>query len=392
VGAKRIAIVYGSVAGTGGLGLNAATVISGLARTGREIHAFGPGYDNVWPLIPLPENVTWHRSPPSLPRWRSRFTALRWRTGELQLENDLMLGRWAALQVARLKPDLCYTFTQVGFETLRWCKSAGIPSILENPNGHIRNYRTVYERESSKWGCGLYHGHPAIPMVERVEREYELATRIRVSSVWSLRSMADHGVDDAKISVLDQPLDLTRFCRKEDSEPAVGPLRVCFVGSLDLRKGFVYLLRAIRLIGPQHAALNIIGATGDRCSKALLARESSGLQMSCAPGDPVPAYKKAELAVVPSLEDGQPFVTAEAMASALPVVVSSACGSAGWVTAGSTGWIIEPASAESIASALESALSNRDKLRSMGLEARRITELRAGPSATETFSNWVLAL
>jgi glycosyltransferase involved in cell wall biosynthesis len=95
--------------------------------------------------------------------------------------------------------------------------------------------------------------------------------------------------------------------------------------------------------------------------------------------------------VIPSLEDGQPFVTGEAMASALPVVVSRACGSAEWVTEGSTGWIVEPASAESIALALDWALSNRGKLRSMGLEGRRVTELRAGPNATEAFSDWVLS-
>src|SRR5271156_4340793 len=68
---------------------------------------------------------------------------------------------------------------------------------------------------------------------------------------------------------------------------------------------------------------NIVGATGDHCSKSLFARESLALQIACAPGDPVPAYQEAELVVVPTLEDGIPFVTGEAMASALPVVVSS---------------------------------------------------------------------
>jgi glycosyltransferase involved in cell wall biosynthesis len=388
---KRIAIIYGSVAGVGGLGMLAATAISGLARSGCDIHAFGPGFEKVWPLAPSPKNVTWHRSPPGVSAWRSRFTGLRWNTGTLQLKNDLMLGQWAALQVARLKPDLCYTFTQVGFETLQWCKSAGVPSIVDNPNGHIANFRKVYETESRKWGCGNFRGHPAIPMVKRVEEEYVLATRIRVSSAWQRSSMAEHGVDDAKISVIQQPLNLNRFRPRDTSEPSVGPLRVCFVGSLDLRKGFVYLLRAIRLIGAQHVALNIVGATGDHCSKSLFARESLALQIACAPGDPVPAYQKAELAVVPTLEDGIPFVTGEAMASALPVVVSNACGSAEWVRQGSSGWIVEPASTESIASALDSALSNRDKLASMGREGRRATELRAGPHVEETFSNWVLA-
>jgi glycosyltransferase involved in cell wall biosynthesis len=387
---KRVAVVFGAKAGIGGLGQHTASAIRGIATTGCEVHAIGPGYENLWPLSPLPANITWHTSPRGIPRWRSRYTHLRWHTGLLQLNNDRIKGRWAARQLASIRPDLCYVFTQVGLEVLRWCKAAGVPSILENPNGHIRNYRNVYDTESVKWGGGTYHGHPTLAMVDRIEEEYRLADKIRVSSRWAHDSMRDNGVDSDKISVLDQPIDLNRFCLPPTRIPGEGPLHVCFVGSLDLRKGFVYLLRAVRLIGTNRVALEFVGATGDRASKALLTRESVGLQMTSKPGDPVPAYHKAELAVVPSLEDGLPFVTGEAMASGLPVVISRSCGSAAWIVPEATGWTVEPASAEEIASALELAMRNRDRLPSMGLEARRTMERLAEKHAMQTFADWVM--
>ena len=386
---RRIAVVYGSTAGVGGLGLQAGNAISGLALTGDEIHAFGPGFRKVWPLDPMPQNVTWHIAPSGVSPWRSRFTPLRWNAGAVQWQNDRMLGRWAAREIARLEPDLCYTFTQVGRETLQWCEAAGVPSILENPNGHIRNFRRVYATEAAKWSCGSYRGHPAISMIERVEQEYGLAGRIRLSSEWSRSSMLEYGVSGANLTVLDQPMDLVRFVAPEAGRPSAGAMRVCFVGSLDLRKGFVYLLQAIRLIGARHIALDIVGATGDRCSKALLDRESRELEMNCAPGDPAAVYQRAELAVIPSLEDGLPFVAGEAMASGLPIIISSSCGSADWVETESTGWVVPSASAESLASALDIALGKRAKLAAMGRAARQAIERRGGPQRAETFASWV---
>ena len=368
--------------------MQAGNAISGLALSGDDIHAFGPGFRKVWPLDPLPENVTWHAAPPGVPPWRSRFTPLRWNAGALQGQNDRKLGRWAAREIARLKPDLCYTFTQVGRETLQWCEGAGVPSILENPNGHIRNFRRVYDSESSKWSCGAFHGHPGVPMIERIEQEYALADRIRLSSEWSRNSMLEYGVSGANLTVLDQPMNLVRFLAPEAVRPGAGALRVCFVGSLDLRKGFVYLLQAIRLIGARHIALDIVGATGDRCSKALLDRESRDLEMNCAPGDPATAYQRAELAVISSLEDGLPFVAGEAMASGLPVIITSSCGSADWVETDTTGWVVQTASAESIASALDIALGKRAKLPAMGRAARQAIERRGAPQVAETFASW----
>ena len=53
-----------------------------------------------------------------------------------------------------------------------------------------------------------------------------------------------------------------------------------------MRKGFVYLLRAIRRVSPDRVRLEIIGGTGDRGSRWLFARERAGLDVVLAAGDP----------------------------------------------------------------------------------------------------------
>lgn len=385
----QVVCVYGAQAGVGGLGIQSANALASIAAGRAQVHAFGPGRIAAWPLPENDSNIRWRESPQFISRWSTRYTHLRWSHGDLQFKQDSRLGRWAAAGVAHVQPALCYVFTQVGLETLRWAKRSGVTTVLESPNGHICNFKEVYEQESLRW-CGTkFKGHPNSKMVERVEEEYQLADRIRVSSEWSKLSIAAGGVPPEKIYTLPQPVNLTRFYPREERKKQDGPLRLCFVGSLDLRKGFVYLLRAIKKVGAHRISLEIAGATGDRQSRALMERESEGVMFECAPGDPVPVYHRAELFVLPTLEDGSPFAAAEAKACGLPVIVTSSCGAAEGVRQGETGWVIPAADEQALAQALEEALDRRKDLCEMGNLARADVERDAGPACFTAVQNWL---
>ena len=388
-GVKRIALVYGAPAGIGGLGVQVASAIQALCAEPVELHAFGPGRADVWPLPGAVPNVKWHLAPPGVASWKTRYTSLRSRHGQLVFENDRAIGCWAAAQIDRLKPDGCYAFTQVGLETLNWARHAGVPSVIESPNGHIRNFRRVNDDESRRLCDAPFRGHPTAAMVDRVEQEYQLTSRMRVSSQWSKRSMLSNGVADKEIAVFEQPVNLLRYSPSHNPEVLTGPLRVCFVGSLNLRKGFVYLLRAVKMIGDRRLNLEIVGATGDRCCRKLFEQESEDIEIRCAPGDPIHAYHRAEVFVLPTLEDGSPFAAAEAMACGLPAIVTDCCGSAEWVRPGESGWIVPGGDAEALAAALEDAMNRRAGLRAMGRLAREDTEHRAGLHCLLPFRQWM---
>jgi glycosyltransferase involved in cell wall biosynthesis len=230
-------------------------------------------------------------------------------------------------------------------------------------------------------------------MVERVEREYELADRIRVSSEWAKRSMVARGVAADKVFVCPQPVDLDRFRPAVGRPPApTGHLRVVFVGSLDVRKGFVYLLRAVRAVGADRVQVELVGGTGDRATRRLLDRERAGLAVEISPGDPLPAYHRAELFVLPSLEDGFGFVVAEALACGLPVVVTDQCGAAEWIGSGEAGWIVPAGSVPALSGVFERALADRAGLAERGQAARRVVEARDPNSAFRLLADWVFAV
>ncbi|MFL6253458.1 MAG: glycosyltransferase family 4 protein [Pyrinomonadaceae bacterium] len=374
-------------AGCGGLGLQAATALTALAVGGPRVHAFGPGRVSRWPLPGAEPEVIWHKSPRFNPEWAYSYTWSRWYQGHYQLECDRRLGAWAGAGVERLRPQRCYVFTQVGLETLRWARAHGVQTVLDNPNGHIRHYREVFQEESRRW-CGTAHiGHPTEAAVERVEEEYELADSIRVSSEWAKRSMISRGVPAEKIQVIAQPLNLSRFTAGRELKPADGPLRVCYVGNLNLAKGFHYLLRALRACGAG-ATLEIVGATGSRPSRLLFEKESRGLSVKAAPGDPLPAYRRAEVFVFPSLHDGFGFAPAEAMACGLPVVITRESGAADWVQDGRAGWVIPPREVDALAEVLKEAARRRTELPRIGARARAEVERRGGPAQLEELHKW----
>lgn len=386
---SRVAIVYGVPAGGGGLGLQAASAITALAAGESTVHAFGPGRVDVWPLPGGVPEVVWHESPPALPAWMLRYTFWRWYQGHYQLQCDSRLGSWARREIERLQPERCYVFTQVGLEVLKWTRSRNVPSVLDNPNGHIRHYREVFIREAGRWFGAKHLGHPTEAMVERVEEEYELADRIRVSSRWAKDSMVSYGVPADKIQVVAQPLDLLRFQPNGERSVADGPLRVCYTGNLNLAKGFPYLMRAMKMLGDDQVRLEIVGATGNRPTKILFEKERQGLKLDSAPGDPVPAYRRAEVFVLPSLHDGFGFVVAEAMACGLPVIVTKDCGAAGWVRHGETGWIVPSGRVDALANALSDALHRRAELKEMGRLARIEVEQRADAACLTHLREWV---
>lgn len=373
--------------------MQAATALRSLTLLG-EVSAIGPG-PQAWPFADQPSNVQWVTTTPLDDRARLLKGRARYRS-------DREFGQRASEHVRALSPTCCYGFTQISLESAAYCRDNGVPFILDNPNGHIRNLRSVCQREFWRWCSTPFAGSPTEAMVRRVEEEYSLATRIRVSSNFSKDTMVQAGVPAEKIEVLPQFLNLGRF-RRSSEQPfptPTGPLRVCFVGSLDLRKGFLYLLRAIRKIGSHNVTLRLVGNTGDPWCKRLLAREAKGLDVKIMPGDPVPSCHWAEVCVTPSLEDGFGFVVAEAMASSVPVIVSDQCGAAEWVQHGTTGWVVPSRSEppvdwhvqvrqeDLLAQYLQLALDNRPRLAEMGQAALQAVSHRANEQNASLLANW----
>jgi glycosyltransferase involved in cell wall biosynthesis len=140
-----------------------------------------------------------------------------------------------------------------------------------------------------------------------------------------------------------------------------GDLRLLFVGRLSAEKGLPFLLRAVAQLRASGvpASLELIGEGEQRGS---LEREAEGLGI----GEVVrfsgwlthgaalwERFDRADVFVLPSLEDMAPRVLLEAMARRIPVVATAVGHIPHLVRDGETGLLIEPGTAQAIAAAAQ---------------------------------------
>lgn len=359
-----------------GMGHHAAQVLAACAAAQTPLLLLGPRPTNGASGVEL------RTPPPLVAGWRRRYTWLRYLHGRDQFLSDRRFGRWLASQVQQ-ELSGCYLFTQIACEALLELNRWNVPSLLDSPNGHIRHFREAVQQEAARWLSGRYPGHPTVAMINRVEEEYRLAPHIRVASHWAAQTLTDRGIARDRVSAVSHSVDLERF--KPDETPTVASetLRIVFVGGLTLGKGFAYLLTAIRALRTRHIALEIVGGTGDPWCRRLFDGLRSNMNVTLAPGDPVAAYRRADLLVLPTLHDGFGYVIAEAMASGVPVITTSCCGAAEWIEPEVSGWVVPAGNQDALTAAIDTAAANRSGLRDMGRHGRRIAEERTREAGVE---------
>lgn len=205
--------------------------------------------------------------------------------------------------------------------------------------------------------------------------EAELADRIIVNSEWSRSALVEEGISAGKIVVV--PLSYEPAPRSESFErrypasfDADRPLRVLFLGQLNLRKGAHVVLDVCRasrrlrlpiefyLVGPQQ-----IERPTD------LTDDGSVHWVGPVPRNEVERhYKNADVFLFPTFSDGFGLTQLEAQSWALPVVSSRACGEV--VTDGVNGRLLGTPSSEAVIDILSNFLKNPALLAEMSTLSR----------------------
>ena len=188
-----------------------------------------------------------------VPTWRRGYTWWRYMAGRYQYAVDTRLARWLAAELVKNPFERGYSSRRLRAKASLWRGAGAHARSRQSDRTHPQFPRSPLPRIRAL--DRLAHlGHPSQAMVERVEKEYHLANRIRVASVWAKRDLVARGVDERKVFVATPAIDLKTFTPPLERIAATGPLRVVFVGSFFLGKGFQYLLRAAARIGAGRCA------------------------------------------------------------------------------------------------------------------------------------------
>jgi glycosyltransferase involved in cell wall biosynthesis len=369
-----------------------------VARALHEAGLLGGLVTDAW----VPAGSAWSKWCPQ--RMRDRFhedlgggrvVSFNWRMGafEAGLRMRRTGGMAAAMarnerfqelaleQLRKLPPGeriTVFSYSYAARHLFRYAKSRGWRTVLGQIDPGPEEERIVSEefaREGERLGAKW---QPAPRLYWELWREeVALADRILVNSEWSRKCLSKAGVNDEKMTVV--PLV---FCRTDAAnglsrERCPGlenrPLRLLFLGQINLRKGVARMLEAMRLLRGQPIELVLAGPSAVDPSAWVDLPSVKWV-------GPVPRshvadyYRSADLFILPTLSDGYALTQLEAMSHGLPVLASRFCGRA--VDSGKNGFLIEDLSAEGIAAAILEARS-RLPMRSMTVPDYTLKDLGA---------------
>ena len=195
--------------------------------------------------------------------------------------------------------------------------------------------------------------------------ECKLADRIVVNSEWSREGLVRGGVPSEKISVIPlayEPevgsgrLTEPRLQRKyPDRFTSERPMRVLFLGLINLRKGVARLLEAARILRNEPVEFWMVGPV-EIANASII--EDAGRVKWFGPVTRKQAaefYRNADVFILPTLSDGFAITQLEAQAHGLPIIASKFCGKV--VENGVNGIILEEPSAACIAHAVRDCIA-----------------------------------
>ncbi len=289
-----------------------------------------------------------------------------------QLRKGAWLPRSFTLSTSEHQPILL-SYSYAALDPLRYAKSHGWKTVLVQIDPGPEEEKIVAE-EVARVPELAGDWQPAPPEYwSNWREECKLADRIVVNSEWSREALIRAGVAPDKLSIIplayepgvgSRRLTEPRLQRNyPDYFTAERPMRVLFLGLINLRKGVARLLEAARILRNEPVEFWMVGPV------EIANASTSGDRGRVRWFGPVPRekaadyYRNADVFILPTLSDGFAITQLEAQAHGLPVIASKNCGKV--VENGVNGIILDEPSAACIAHAIRDCIVNPDRLQKL---------------------------
>jgi glycosyltransferase involved in cell wall biosynthesis len=254
-------------------------------------------------------------------------------------------SQWAALKLRKERYEIIQIFSGIAEEALQSLAKEQSIKILVRGSAHIRTQFQLLEEEEQR--SNLKIDKPSSWIIDREEREYELADAIVVLSTFAKNSFIKQGFDPNRLKFLPLGTQLTHFrldlsvieqrCQRILSGQ---PLRILTVGTFSLRKGAIDLLK-IAAKSDINFNFRFVGAIAHDATPLL---QSGNKRIELIPKQPefqLPQmYAWADLFIFPTIEDGYAVVLSQAQAAGLPILATENCAAPDIIETDQSGWIL----------------------------------------------------
>ena len=270
-------------------------------------------------------------------------------------------------------------YSYAALEIFRSARARGWRTVLGQIDPGPPEERLVarlYEEDSNQRG----RWQPAPPQYwSRWRKECELADRIVVNSLWSHAALVEEGVPAAKIKVVplayDEPKTFDIFQREyPEAFTSSRPLRVLFLGQINLRKGMGPLLEAINLLRGEPIEFSFVGPIQISIPPDLRDDPQVHWVGSVPHEKTAQLYRNADIFIFPTFSDGFGLTQLEAQAWKLPIVTTKFCGDV--IEDGKNGYLLPEVTPRAIEETLRRFLADPTRLRELSANSAIIKQFR----------------
>ena len=289
-----------------------------------------------------------------------------------QLDQRLLLETLCQVDGLALKSagdaDLFVALSGCGQQTGTRFRKLGLTYVCDRGSSHILYQQKLLNEEADRHGAPRPFFNAAV--VRRELCEYDTADAITVPSQFAEQSFLAYGIAQHRLHRVPYGVNLTRFY--PTTAPASDRFEVLFVGSLTLRKGVPYLLKAFRDLAHPRKRLTLVGPrTSDTAHfSQLLQHDDIRVMGAVANQDLKHIMSASHVMVMPSIEEGLALVQAEALACGCPVIGTDHSGAADLFDNDREGFIVPIRSDRAIREKLEFLADNPDRRQQMSEAAR----------------------
>lgn len=289
--------------------------------------------------------------------------------GSCAVEYSLKLyENFASKQVA--DSDVYWAWSSHHLKAFRKAKQLGKTVILERGSTHPRWRLDRMNQEKKRAGHRLIGLHDAI--LEKELEEIEVADAICIPSRFVADTFLEYGVAESKLRINPYGADVNFWSQAyhEREGRETRPLTFVWAGGVMLRKGIYYLLEAWKKAQLSNARLMIAGGISPD-AEDVVKYLPSGVELL---GDVSHTklrelYKRADIGILPSLEEGMARSLLEALSAGMPLIITQESGVGELMDDGKNGWIVEAMSVDSLVDALEKADAARPSMDEMAASA-----------------------
>jgi glycosyltransferase involved in cell wall biosynthesis len=269
-------------------------------------------------------------------------------------------------------PGIFFAYSYAARHLLQFFRERGWTTILGQIDPGIEEENLVAaEVERSPHITTSWEPAPAAYWLNW-RKEVDLSDILMVNSNWSRQALITSGVPEEKIRVV--PL---AYEKSSNSAPprtyaekfsSSRPLRILFLGQINLRKGIRILFDAFEKLANQPIEFWMVGPGNIEIPEKYRIHPQFHWTGPVSRSEANRYYAEADVFLLPTLSDGFALTQLEAQANGLPVIASKFCGDV--VEDGRNGLLLDPLTGDKLAELLTELLRHPERLAQMSRESR----------------------